>query len=366
MKRLTVAVLAVIWQLGGCRTQPPRAAPSPATSAPGATAPAASTAPPAAVPTRPVPEATSLLSRPLYPPPLDRDALITRGLELADAQAAFREDPLDEQNIIWFGRRLAYVGRYRQAIAVYSDGLILHPNSFKLLRHRGHRYITTRRLDLAIDDLTRATALIEDVPDEIEPDGRPNARNIPTSTSHTNISYHLGLAHYVKGEFAPALDAYRRCLTFADNDDMTCAAIYWLYLTLRRLGSDDEAAMVLEPVHADMDIIENFAYHRLLLLYKGELTLQQVLQGAGAPSPVGAAVDDATLAYGVGAWHLLNGDLDQAYAKFHEIIEGGAWPAFGHIAAEAELARWVVRAVPQDPPIGGSRVPSGPAAPGSL
>jgi hypothetical protein len=353
MNRLLVTVLAVIPPLAGCSSQPPHAAP-PAT-------PELDTAAPA----RRIPEATSLLGRPLYPPPLDRADLITRGLNLADAQVAFRDDPLAEQNIIWFGRRLAYIGRYRQAIAVYSDGIVLHPGSYKLLRHRGHRYITIRRLDDAIDDLARAAALIENVPDEVEPDGLPNDRNIPTSTSHTNIFYHLGLAHYLKGEFAPALDAYRRCLALATNDDMTCAAAYWLYLTLRRLGSDDEAATVLEPVRADMDIIENFAYHRLLLLYKGELTLQQVLQGTGGPSPVGAAVDDATLAYGVGAWHLLNGDLDQAYAVFHEITEGEAWPAFGHIAAEAELVRWVVRAGSEDPPIGGSTVPAGPAGPES-
>ncbi|MHC4127391.1 MAG: tetratricopeptide repeat protein [Planctomycetota bacterium] len=348
-----VIVLAVVTQLAGCRSQPSRAAPQPTAKLD------------TAVPARRIPEATSLLGRPLYPSPLDRAALITRGLDLADAQVAFREDPLAEQNIIWFGRRLAYIGRYRQAIAVYSDGIILHPGSYKLLRHRGHRYITTRRLDDAIDDLSRAAALIEDVPDEPEPDGLPNARNIPTSTSHTNIYYHLGLAHYLKGEFAPALEAYRRCLAFAANDDMTCATVYWLYLTLRRLGSDDEAATVLEPVHADMDIIENFAYHRLLLLYKGELTLQQVLQGAGDPGPVGVAVDEATLAYGLGAWHLLNGDLDQAYAVFHEIVEDRAWPAFGHIAAEAEIGRWMVRADSEQPPIGGSSVPIEPAASGS-
>jgi hypothetical protein len=340
MRRILVVIPAIACLLAGC-SAPPAAGERP-TATPAATETEPTTTP--ARPTRPTPEAISLLGRSLYPAPMDRDTLIRRGRELAEAHGAFRENPLDEMNIIWLGRRLAYLGRYRQAISVYSDGIVLYPESYRLLRHRGHRYITTRRFDEAIADLARAATLIEGVPDEAEADGLPNDRNIPTSTSHTNIYYHLGLAQYLKGEFEPALVAYRRCLAFSANDDMRCASIYWLYLTLCRLGRVDEAAQVLVPVTADMDIIENHTYHRLLLLFKGELTLGQVIQSDDDPSPVGAAVDDATLAYGIGVWHLVNGDLVEAYTTFNAIVDGAAWPAFGHIAAEAELARWVVEA----------------------
>jgi tetratricopeptide (TPR) repeat protein len=357
MQRLSVVIPAVAWLLAGC-SGPVPVDEGPMTVPPTAEA-GATTAPGAAA--RPAPEATSLLGRALYPQPLAPETLARRGRELAEAHGAFRENPLDEMNIIWLGRRLAYLGRYRHAVTVYTDGIILHPASYRLLRHRGHRYITTRRLDDAIADLASAAALIEGVPDEVEADGLPNDRHIPTSTSHTNIYYHLGLAQYLKGEFEPARIAYRRCLEFSANDDMRCASIYWLYLTLHRLRQDDEAAALLEPVHQDMDIIENFAYHRLLLLYKGELTLPQVLQRDDGPSPVGAAVDDATLAYGIGAWHLIGGRTEEAYTLFHAIVDGDAWPAFGYIAAEAELARWMVRAEP----IPGSTDPTGPAASGS-
>jgi tetratricopeptide (TPR) repeat protein len=338
MNRLVVAAVIVVWQLAGCRAQPPSAPPLSAQPPPPAATPQPEAAP------RRVPEATSLLGRPLYPPPMELETLARRGSDLAQAQRAFREDPLDVESIIWFGRRLAYLGRYRQAIAVFSDGIVLHPNSYKLLRHRGHRYITTRRLDEAIADLTMAAALIDGAPDEVEPDGLPNAENIPTSTSHTNIYYHLGLAHYLKGQFIHARDAYRRCLYFADNDDMRCATMYWLYLTLRRLGRDEEARVMLGTAHAEMEIIENFAYQKLLLLYKGELSVTQLAESEDPASPVGVAVDDATLAYGIGALHLVDGDLEQAYAMFNTIVAGEAWPAFGYIAAEAELTRWVVSA----------------------
>ena len=51
--------------------------------------------------------------------------------------------------------------------------------------------------------------LTSGLPDEVEPDGLPNAQNIPTGTLQFNIFYHLGLAHYLKGDLAAALDAYR-------------------------------------------------------------------------------------------------------------------------------------------------------------
>ncbi len=77
-----------------------------------------------------------------------------------------------------------------------------------MYRHRGHRYITLREFDKAIADFNKAVELIEGTDDIVEPDGAPNAAGIPTSTLHTNIWYHLGLAHYLKGDFAAALLAY--------------------------------------------------------------------------------------------------------------------------------------------------------------
>ncbi len=217
--------------------------------------------------------------------------------------------------------------------------MVRFPDSPRLLRHRGHRYITTRQLSEAFADLSRAAGLIESAPDEIEPDGLPNSLNIPTGTTQTNIFYHLGLVLYLRGDFEAALGAYRRCLDRSTNDDMRCATTYWLYLTLRRLGRDGEAGSALEPITADARIIENFAYHRLLLLYKGEMTVGEVMARGGPESAVGPAIDDATIGYGVGAWHLVNGRPESADRIFRQIVAQPGWAAFGHLAAEVELAR---------------------------
>jgi tetratricopeptide (TPR) repeat protein len=171
-------------------------------------------------------------------------------------------------------------------------------------------------------------------PDEIEPDGLPNARNIPLSTLHFNVWYHLGLAHYLRADFEKALSAYEECMKFSKNPDLLVATTNWYYMILRRLGRHDEAARLLEPIQADMDIIENGSYHRLLLFYKGEIDEQTIL------SPSTDALDNATVGYGVGNWHHYNGRIEEAKQIYERIVRGNQWAAFGYIAAEAELSRF--------------------------
>lgn len=280
-------------------------------------------------------EAVSLLGKSLSPPELPSDVRAKRVDQLYAAQGEYDRDPHSEAAIIWVGRRLAYLGRYREAIDVFSNGLAIHPESYKLLRHRGHRLITLRKLDLAVADLERAAALIEGVPDEVEPDGQPNERNVPTSTSHTNIFYHLGLARYLTGDYGRAEQAYRRCMEFSQNDDMRVATAYWLYLTVRRLERDDDANAVLDGISADMDVIENTSYHRLLLVFTGELLADEI----SATSKGEPGVDDATIGYGLGMHYLFHGENTAAIQQFEHVIDNSNWAGFGHIAAEVELTR---------------------------
>lgn len=279
------------------------------------------------------PEALSLLGRPLFRPALQREARERLQADLARARAAYEANPRDADAIIWLGRRLAYLGEYRAAIDVFTEGVEKHPNDARMYRHRGHRFITTRQLSRAIADLERAAELVRDRPDEVEPDGAPNRYNIPVSTLQTNIWYHLALAHYLRHDFEAALPAWRRALELSTNDDMIVAAADWLYMTLRRLGRTEEAAQLLDRISPTMRILENDAYHRRLLMYKGMVAPDSLLRAG-----TGDAVQVATYGYGVANWHLYNGDRHAAETLFRRILEGPNWAAFGFIAAEAELA----------------------------
>ena len=282
------------------------------------------------------PQGTSLLGKPLISAAPAEAARERLDANLAAAREQYNKNPNDADAIIWLGRRLAYLGRYRDAIATFTEGIQKHPTDARMYRHRGHRYLTVRELDQATADFSKAAELIGGKPDEIEPDGQPNAKNIPTSTLNTNIFYHLGLAHYLRGEFEPALKAYRECLRFSKNPDMLVATTHWLYMTLRRLDRPGEARQALEPISADMEIIENTSYHRLLMLYKATEKADALASSLAAGS-----LDAVTIGYGLGNWHLYNGRRDQAMTTFRLIVERNEtqWPAFGYLAAEAELAR---------------------------
>lgn len=277
------------------------------------------------------PEATSLFGEPLYPTPASPEPQAADEAKLAEARATYEAAPNDADAIIWLGRRLGYLNRFRDAIDTFSLGVAKHPDDPRMYRHRGHRYITTRRFDLAIQDFEKAASLIAGKPDEVEPDGRPNARNIPTSTLQTNIWYHLGLAYYLTGNLDKARDAYESCMTVSKNNDMRVATSHWLYMTLRRLDRQDEAAKLLEPITADMDIIENASYHKLLLMYKGVETPDALLQQAES------GLDRATIGYGVGNWHFYNNRRDQAVEIYRSILAANQWTSFAAIAAEADL-----------------------------
>lgn len=280
------------------------------------------------------PETLSLLGKPLVPPSISPDRRRTLEADLAAARAANDKNPEDVDAVIWLGRRTAYLGRFGDAIEIYTRAIELHPEEPRLYRHRGHRYITLRKFDLAIRDFKKAADLMEDKPDQVEPDGQPNARNIPTSTLNSNIYYHLGLAHYLKGEFADATNAYRKCLEFSKTPDMLVATTSWLYMTLQRLGLKDAAWQALEPIKPDMDVIENEAYYRLLMVYKGGASRESLKTSA-------KDTDAVTIGYALGNMSIADGRVEEGVKQLKSLLAKHAdqWPAFGYIAAEADVAR---------------------------
>ncbi|MDH4107914.1 MAG: tetratricopeptide repeat protein [Gammaproteobacteria bacterium] len=252
---------------------------------------------------------------------------------LEAARADYEANPDDADSIIWYGRRIAYAGDYRGAVVAFSEGIRKFPRDARMYRHRGHRYISIRAFDRAIADLEYAAALIEGTEDQVEPDGMPNPMNIPVSTLHSNIWYHLGLAYYLKGDLDNALRIYRVALEGTPNDDMRVATTHWLYMTLRLLGRETDAAAALEPIKAEMNVIESMSYHQLCLLYKGEGDIATALVSDVTPAGGDSAM------YGVGNWWYYNGEADHAKEMFERMLVESGWASFGRIAAESDLAR---------------------------
>jgi len=273
-------------------------------------------------------QALTLSGKPLFSATPGQAALD----QLADANKNYDADPNDAENIIWYGRRTAYTGDFRGAIEIFSEGIEKFPNDDRMYRHRGHRYISIREFDRAIADLEQAAKLIEGKENETEPDGQPNEQNIPVSSRHGNIWYHLGLAYYLKQDWENAFRAYQNGFNSGRNDDNRVSTTHWLYMIKRRMGDEEGAVKVLDVITADMTVIENFSYHQLCLFYKVEMTVEELV-GDNEDTPSGAST-----AYGLANWYYYNGQDDKATKHLNALVDTNSWAAFGFIAAEADLA----------------------------
>jgi tetratricopeptide (TPR) repeat protein len=274
-------------------------------------------------------EGFSITGEPLYqmPIPSETSDVMKKYFE---ALKEYEKKPKSADNLIWLGRRTAYLGKYRAAIAVFTKGIKRFPEDARMYRHRGHRFITLRLFKQAISDFEKAAQLVYRKTDEIEPDGFPNQKGIPVSSLHSNIFYHLGLAYYLNGDLAKANLAYRHCYEISDNNDKLVSTLHWYYMTQRLLNVKAETVILLQDLKDDLEIIENHQYYDCLLMYKGKYTPEQLMDKARKQGSLGLA----TIGYGVANWYYYNDQKEQAKQILEEILKLENWASFGYIAAE--------------------------------
>jgi tetratricopeptide (TPR) repeat protein len=232
---------------------------------------------------------------------------------IARAGAARAADPRNVDLILALGLAQAGMRQYREAISTFSDGLRVAPTNVLLYRWRGHRYISTGQYDRAVADLARGFAL---------------------DTLNYDVLYHLGAAHFIRGEFGDAAMIFGRAQKLAPNPNEVAGATDWLWMSLSRAGRAADAQRALAPITDSLRITSATAYMQRLRLYRGVSTAEQVIASGDTTT-----VQRSTLAYGVGNWYLTRGDTATAKQWFTRAVEAGGWPAFGFLAAEQELKR---------------------------
>lgn len=256
---------------------------------------------------------------------------------IAEADAALAAAPDDVDRLIAAGRVRRDFWQYRQAMDLYTRAIELAPDDWRAYRYRGHRHISLREFDRAIRDLETARDL---------------------APLNWDVSYHLGLAYYLEGRFDDAADEYLRCMELAttpeaeaaqsdefrscsqneEDPESFVAMTEWAVRASLRADRDAAAATLLDAVGADLEISENIAYYHDLLLYKGLMTADQLLD----PGP-DAPYRRETVGYGVANWMLVQGDTAGAVTLLEELVEDPWWPGFGRISAEVELYRLTER-----------------------
>ena len=168
--------------------------------------------------------------------------------QFKSAQNNYYRDQENPEMLIWYGRRVAYLGYFKEAIKIYTLGIEKFPYDARFYRHRGHRYISTRQYDKAINDFKRALELVDGKEDQIEPDGLPNSKNIPLSTLHGNIWYHLGLTYYLKNDMNNAAKSFSdRSVTHKFDDNIVSSA-HWLYMIYRRQNKIEQSNAIVKNI----------------------------------------------------------------------------------------------------------------------
>jgi tetratricopeptide (TPR) repeat protein len=268
-------------------------------------------------------ELTTRLGRVVYARP-DADRAIAR------ADQALAADPQNLDLILAAARARDAALQFHSAIELYTRGLARAPSDVRLLRFRGHRYISIRDFDRAAADLQKAF--------EIAP-------------SSFDVTYHLGLAHYLRGDYDAAVRVYRACLDYTGpaerlpegwrsctttkataNDRVAMSD--WLYRALRRAGRHDEARVLAGDFGDGLAVGENEAYYTALRFYRGAVTEAEAM----APKTKNEN-RLVTVGYGIATFHLGNGDRERGCALLRQIANEPNWNAFGVIAAEVDLTR---------------------------
>lgn len=243
-------------------------------------------------------------------PGVDYRSMVDTG-PVARAAQALAADPRNVERIIALGIAQSNARQMREAIATFSRGIAIAPRNAVLYRWRGHRYLSVRELARAEADLVRAVRL--------------------DSTLY-GAWYHLGVLRFVQGDFRRAATAFARAQPLAPDAGELAGSTDWLWMSLQRAGRGAEADAML--ARRPDSLRTTAAYAQRLMLYRGELRPEHVIGPADSGD-----VAVATLGFGIGNWHLVRGDTACALAWFDRALASGGWPAFGFMAAEADLRR---------------------------
>jgi tetratricopeptide (TPR) repeat protein len=274
-------------------------------------------------------EAISFLGKPLYPRKPD-SVVVKRSDSLMNIVRS--KASLSEDDYVEIGRLLLTQNRYRDAIANYTEGLTKYPESFKLYRHRGHRYINLRQPDEAMADLEKARDLMAGQPEAMEygADGRP------TATTQHQVWYHIGICHYLKGEYTACAAAFENALAATKEPNNIAGASDWLYNAYQRAGDKEKAENVLAPFTLEYPIEDkNYPYFRRLLLFKKLITPEELIDANMDPSTM--SVQDMTKLYGLANFHAYNGNPELANELYKKVIAADQWLGFACAGAELDV-----------------------------
>jgi Flp pilus assembly protein TadD len=258
-------------------------------------------------------EVTNALGRKFYSTP------DTKGT-IAAAQQALAADPKNVDLMMKLEAAQVGVWQDREAIATCTRVIAIAPTNAAAYVERGHREVSLRQFDRAIQDSTHAATL---------------------DPKNPELWYNLGLAHYFRFEFAPAAAAFRHAVEYAVDDDNRIGSTNWLYVSLRRANQPAEAAKALAAIGPEMKAKGSHYqfYLNMVRFYQGTMTEADLKLPEEPPANPDDELSFDTMTYQLGNWHLYNGHPAEAQKYFERVAKGKVWVTWGFIGSEMELVR---------------------------
>lgn len=210
------------------------------------------------------------------------------------------------EELLALAAALNYQLRYRDALKIYDHAVALEPDKLLGYRQRAPRLINTLQSEKAVADLLRCREL---------------------GGEEADISYRLGIARYLAGDYEAAMREEALCFPLVD-DEMGIAAMYWHTLSAWRAGKEPS---LLERYHPGMAVGHHTAYAAVMALAAGERSFEEMqLLLAGERSDL----EYSMLAYGTARWLLHRGWQDEGETMLRSIPpRDGFWISYAYLAA---------------------------------
>jgi len=274
-------------------------------------------------------EATSFSGNNLYQ--LEVDSAIMAKYSSLIRTYELKEN-LSEQNYIDLGNSYASIYQFNNAIKIYTDGLALYPNSFKLLRFRAHRLLSIRKVDEALADLEKALGFMDETyANEVEygVDGKMQG------TYEHWIYYHLGLGNYLKGNYEKAISAYENCLRTSASGLDKAGSVYWLSTCYFKAQDTEKGEQILADFVFDPDTDLNYSYSLRILLHQGKKKPQDLMD---TDKPIEEwTKGEVSLAFDIGNWYIRKGQEAKGLSIHQKLLGSPYWNVWVYVVTEKDL-----------------------------
>lgn len=239
----------------------------------------------------------------------DNCAAVEDDFNTLSRRADYLKNPNDKNTLIALGDALSFQMRYNEALKYYRKAVELYPDDYCAHRKCAIRYMSVLNIDAARREFEWCDIRTDDKLD---------------------IKYRLALCAYYDGNYKEARKILIDCYPLAENNgEMYIAVLYWHLQCLVRLGMNISEA--LKYFYADLDGGHHIGYMQTVRLF-----LTDDIR-AGDIIDRNDELNSSIYLYGLYAYHLRNGRLDEAFRTFDKMLGLDTYfSSFAYIGAYCE------------------------------